>query len=275
MPMPEPGNSRSIPPLPEHPDMRRRFALLRSLISNKRRRHRLLLIGAVLALLAVVGLAILARLYTVLPFDVWFTLELQALQSTVITPVMYVVSVVGYSPWSALAVAVATVLIGLLLGWREGLFLLVITLAQGLLNALIKRAIGRPRPIDTLVEVFVPAQGFSFPSGHVMFYTVFFGFLLFLVLIRLPAAPLRWLLAVPLAGLVLLVGPSRIILGAHWLSDVIAAYLLGLVILAVAIEAYLHVLAPPSPAQEHGLMRRYDEQREASSLSERVGFTAS
>jgi membrane-associated phospholipid phosphatase len=261
--MPELRDARSIPQPPEHPEMHRRFALLRSLIFDERQRHRLVLSGAVLALLVVVALTILARLYTVLPFDVWFTLELQALPSDVITQVMYVVSVVGYTPWSAVAVVGGALLVSLLLGWREGLYLLSITLAQGLLNALIKRAIGRPRPIDTLVEVFVPAQGFSFPSGHVMFYTVFFGFLLFLVLTRMPAAPLRWLLAVPLAGLVLLVGPSRIILGAHWLSDVIAAYLLGMVILVVAIEAYLHILAPPSPAQEHGLMRRYDEQREA------------
>lgn len=259
--MPEQRNQQNIPPLSQHREVRQRFAVLRTLVYDKRRRHRVVLVGAVLTLLAVAGITLLARLYTVLPFDVWFTLELQSFQSTVVTQVMYAVSVVGYLPWSAVAVAVGALMVGLLLGWREGLYLLAITLAQGLVNALIKRAIGRPRPIDTLVDVFVPSPGFSFPSGHVMFYTVFFGFLLFLVLTRIPAAPLRRLLAVPLAGIVLLVGPSRIILGAHWLSDVIAAYLLGLVILVVAIEGYLHVLAPSAPSEERGLMRRYDETR--------------
>lgn len=259
--MPQQTDRQELPPLRQDPETQQRFAVLRTLVYDTRRRHRMLFFGAVLALLAVVGITLLARLYTVLPFDVWFTLELQALQSTIVTQMMVAVSVVGYLPWSVVAVAAGVLLIGLLLGWRDGLYLLAITLAQGLINALIKRAIGRPRPLDTLVEVFVPSPGFSFPSGHVMFYTVFFGFLLFLVLTRMPAALLRLLLAIPLAGLVLLVGPSRIILGAHWLSDVVAAYLLGLVILVGAIEAYLHVLAPSAPSEERGLVGRYDETR--------------
>jgi membrane-associated phospholipid phosphatase len=96
----------------------------------------------------------------------------------------------------------------------------------------------------------------------VMFYTVFFGFLLFLVLTRLPSTGWRWAAGLPLAALVLLVGPSRIILGAHWLSDVLAAYLLSLVILVLGIEGYIHFLVPLSPQAEQGLVGRLDEQRE-------------
>jgi len=221
----------------------RRFALVRILIDD-RRRHCLMLISVLLALVLVAGLALLARLYTVLPIDIWFTQEIQEHQWVVVSRLMYYVSIGGYTPWSALTVAVGTALVGLLLGWRDGLYLLVITVGQGLVNALIKWAIGRPRPIEGVVEVFVPEQGFSFPSGHVMFYTVFFGFVLFIILARLPYTRLRWLLGAPPAVLILLVGPSRIILGSHWLSDVLAAYLLGFVILALAIEGYLHYLAP-------------------------------
>jgi len=253
----------SKPPLPRHPEARRRFALLHTLIYDERRRRRLILVGALLALALVVGLSLLARLSTVLPVDVWFTQELQEHQWALVARLMYGVSIFGYTPWSALTVAVGTLLIGLLLGWRDGLYLLGITIGQGLVNALIKRTIGRPRPINTLVEVFVPEQGFSFPSGHVMFYTVFFGFLLVLVLTRMPHTRWRWLFGAPLAALVLLIGPSRIILGAHWLSDVLAAYLLGLVILVLAIGGYIHLLAPRSPTTQHGLMRAIDERREA------------
>ncbi len=253
-----------LPSAPRHPEARRRFALLRSLITDHKRRHRLILIGTLLALLAVAVLSALARIYTVLPIDVWFTQELQAEPWALFTRLMVAVSWVGYAPWSAVSVGIGTLLVGVLLGWRDGMYLLLVTLAQGLVNALIKRSIGRPRPIDTLVDVFTPASGFSFPSGHVMFYTVFFGLLLFLVLTRVPSVWLRWLLGVPLAALVLLVGPSRIILGAHWLSDVIAAYLLGLAILVLAIEGYIHFLAPSTPAAERGLIRQYDQRREAN-----------
>lgn len=250
------------PPGAHHPETRRRFALLRALIYDRRRRHRLLLIGALLAMLSVAGLTLLARLYEVLSFDVWFTRGVQGFEWPLVSQLMYAVSWVGYAPWSGVVVVVATLLVGLLLGWRDGLFLLLITVAQGLLNALIKTLIGRPRPLDSAVEVFVPEQGFSFPSGHVMFYSVFFGFLLFLTLTRLPQGWPHRLLALPLALLVLLVGPSRIILGSHWLSDVIAAYLIGLLILGLAIEGYLHFLAPPAPADQAGVVGALDAQRE-------------
>lgn len=243
----------SAPPLSPKPTTRRRFALLHSLIYDKRRRHRLAFIGALLVLTLVSFLTLLARLYTVLPIDVWVTQELQEHQWAAVARVMYAVSIFGYSPWSTLTVAVGTGLVGLLLGWRNGAYLLLITVGQGLANAAIKGIIGRPRPIDTLVEVFVPEHGFSFPSGHVMFYTVFFGFLLFLMLTRMAHSWLSWLLRAPLAALVVLVGPSRIILGSHWLSDVLAAYLLGILLLVLAIEVYLHFLTPPAPANEGGL----------------------
>lgn len=222
--------------------------MLRSLIYNPRLRHRLVVIGALLALIIVAGLSLLAQVYTVLPVDVWFTRELQEHQWTLISRLMYAVSFFGYTPWSTISVALGTLLVGIFVGRREGGYLLAITVGQGLVNALIKRTIGRPRPIADLVDIFVPEHGFSFPSGHVMFYTVFFGFCLFLVLTRVTRIWLRRLLGLPLGVLVLLIGPARIILGAHWLSDVLAAYLLSLVILTLAVEGYYRYIAPSAPA---------------------------
>jgi membrane-associated phospholipid phosphatase len=232
--------SQPSSPLPT----RRRFARLHGLLSDPGRRRRLLLVGTLLALSIVVCLTLLARLYTVMPLDVWFTRELQERQWSAVAQVMYAVSLFGYLPWSVLTVAVGTTLVGWLLDWRAGVYLLLITIGQGLINAGIKGAIGRPRPITTLVEVFVPEHGFSFPSGHVMFYTVFFGLLVVFILIHRPQPRLRALLSAPLITLVVLIGPSRIILGSHWLSDVLAAYLLGIVLLALASEGYLRFLAP-------------------------------
>lgn len=232
----------------EAPETRRRFALLRALGRDPGMRLRWLLLAGLLALVAVGALAALARALVVLPVDLWFTRGAQAYDWEALTGLMYVVSLPGYAPWSALTVGAGVALVALLLSWREGLYLLAVTALQGLLNAAIKAAIGRPRPVEDLVEVFAPVHGFSFPSGHVMFYTVFFGFLAFLVWARLRPSLLRALLLVPLVALVALVGPSRIILGAHWLSDVVAAYLLGALVLALAVEGYLRYLPPRSPA---------------------------
>jgi len=70
---------------------------------------------------------------------------------------------------------------------------------------------------------------------------VFFGFTLFLAWRYLQPGWLRGLLIATLAALIVLVGFSRIYLGAHWLSDVVAGYLLGGLILWVGIEVYLSI----------------------------------
>jgi membrane-associated phospholipid phosphatase len=64
--------------------------------------------------------------------------------------------------------------------------------------------------------------------------------------------------------MVILVGPSRMYLGAHWLSDVIAAHLLGLVILAFGIEFYLRYLAPRTARQQEGLVGALDQAGEST-----------
>jgi undecaprenyl-diphosphatase len=71
-----------------------------------------------------------------------------------------------------------------------------------------------------------------------MFYTIFFGFLIFLVMKYTPRTTLRAIALLLLGGIILLVGPSRMYLGAHWLSDVVAGYLIGLVYLGWAIVIY-------------------------------------
>ncbi|MBC8078529.1 MAG: phosphatase PAP2 family protein [Chloroflexales bacterium] len=235
-----------------------RFGRLRRLVRDDGRRQRLLFLASLVALAVVCVLAGLARLLTVLPLDVWFTRELQEHPRAFITQAMVVVSSFGYMPWLAVTLVGATLLVGVLLGWKDGAYLLLITALQAIVNAGVKLVIGRPRPLDTLVDVFVPVHGNSFPSGHVMFYTVFFGFLFFLAWSRAPRSPLRVVALVICAGLVVLIGPSRIVLGAHWLSDVIAAYLLGLILLAFAIEFYLRYLAPQNHTQQGGLVQAHD-----------------
>jgi membrane-associated phospholipid phosphatase len=237
-----------------------RFGRLRALIRDERRRQRLLFLASLAALAIVSALAGLTRLLAVMPLDLWFTRELQERPIGAVTQMMVVVSSLGYMPWSAISLGAATLLVGLLLGWKDGAYMLLLAAIQGLTNSGVKAAIGRPRPVDTLVDVFVPVHGNSFPSGHVMFYTVFFGFLGFLAYTRLPRSALRWVVLALCAALVALIGPSRIILGAHWLSDVLAAYLLGLVILAFGVEFYLRYLAPRTPEQQGGLVHEIDRK---------------
>ena len=69
--------------------------------------------------------------------------------------------------------------------------------------------------------------GSSFPSGHVLIYAGVYGFLAFLLETLVRPAHLRRIATSFLVGLVAMVGPSRIYLGHHWFTDVVASYLVG------------------------------------------------
>jgi undecaprenyl-diphosphatase len=79
----------------------------------------------------------------------------------------------------------------------------------------------------------------SFPSGHVTFYVCFFGFLFFVAFALLPKGSTARRVACALAALpVLLIGLSRVYLGAHWPSDTLGAYLFSGLWLAFSLDVY-------------------------------------
>jgi undecaprenyl-diphosphatase len=103
---------------------------------------------------------------------------------------------------------------------------------------LIKELAHRARPTADLFRVTSEVTGFSFPSGHVLLYTSFCGFLLFLVFTLAPPSVWRSLGMVVLGGMIALIGMSRVYLGHHFPSDVLGAYLLGSLWLALTIWIY-------------------------------------
>ena len=70
-------------------------------------------------------------------------------------------------------------------------------------------------------------------------YVALFGFLAYLAWIALRSRVLRWAAVSLCVVLLVLVGPSRIYLGAHWASDVLGGYLLGGLWLSVVLHAYV------------------------------------
>jgi membrane protein DedA with SNARE-associated domain/membrane-associated phospholipid phosphatase len=98
----------------------------------------------------------------------------------------------------------------------------------------LKYALGRARP----ETAYAATAGFSFPSGHAALSMVVFGFLAFLLGHGKP----RWqqtAYALCAAGVAVIVAFSRLYLGAHWFSDVVASFGLGLAWIAVLGIAYI------------------------------------
>jgi undecaprenyl-diphosphatase len=108
--------------------------------------------------------------------------------------------------------------------WGAITTVLIVTLGAVGLNSLLKLAFQRARP--EAVSVAVLAQGYSFPSGHAMVAAAFYTLLAYLGWRLLRGWPRRAYVG-GLALLVLLIGWSRVYLGVHYLSDVVAGFLAG------------------------------------------------
>ncbi|MFI5492313.1 phosphatase PAP2 family protein [Actinoplanes sp. NPDC051859] len=128
----------------------------------------------------------------------------------------------------------------LLVGWllrrqdrRTALWAALTMVAGGLLGAGLKLLFGRDRP--ELLDPVARATGLSFPSGHALNATLAAGIFL---LVLLPVVRRRWLLWTVAVVVAVGTGVSRVILGVHFTSDVIAGWLLGIAILAAVTPAF-------------------------------------
>lgn len=104
----------------------------------------------------------------------------------------------------------------------------------------VKMIIARERPL-TGYAANMRIDTFSFPSGHTSGATIAYGLLAYLVLQYLPA-PFSYIAAGLFIGLIVIIGISRVYLGAHFPSDVIAGWLLGLAALGIIIFVVRPVL---------------------------------
>jgi len=152
---------------------------------------------------------------------------------------MLFTSIFGNS-WTPYALTTLTVILFLLFRRRsEAAALTLCAGGSGLINTLFKHLVARPRPAHDLIQSYTDPLTNSFPSGHVTFYVCYFGFLFFAAYALLPRGSVIRRLALTLTALpVLLVGLSRIYLGAHWPSDTLGAYLWSGVWLSLSLAMY-------------------------------------
>ena len=129
--------------------------------------------------------------------------------------------------------------IGGILAWKKHkywVWSLGLSVGGGmLLNVLLKNTFQRARPI--FENAMLTFTSYGFPSGHTMAATCFWGFLAAFAFSQLKALPQRVLVITVAVSMILLVGFTRIYLGAHYLSDVLGAMLEGLAWLAFTLTA--------------------------------------
>jgi len=209
-------------------------------VSPPLRRYRAILFQV--ALLIVAGafgvLTFLVKTTPSFAIDLQITKAIQLINFQPFEFLMIAVSWPGFFPQSVIIAGLTILLIyGFGLHW-EALMALIAAVFSTAINVLVKDLVQRARPTSSVVNVIATLNSYSFPSGHVMFYLGFFGFIVFLAFSLLKPSLKRTFLLVFLGFLIALIGVSRIYEGQHWASDVLGAYLLGSLTLVAIIQFY-------------------------------------
>lgn len=157
-------------------------------------------------------------------FDFWLGQNIYLIWQPWLNKLMILISAVFSPEILFIIAAVAAVYFFIKRQWYKA-GLIFMSMGGGLvLGEIFKRLINRPRPIGALIQ----ETGLSFPSQHALMALMFFSLALFVFVKKINNKRLKYLFVAGNLLLILSVGFSRIYLKAHWFSDVMAGFALGL-----------------------------------------------
>ncbi len=209
-------------------------------------------------------ISLIARYTQFFPGDKTIARNLQRQRKPWIRQFMIAISEVGF-PRIGIPLTFSIAGIFWILRFRLEAIFVLLTASSNILNTIVKRLIKRPRPTKELVTVARVINEPSFPSGHVMHYINLFGLLDYLLATNWRSGRLRNTLLTICTALIILIGPSRVYLGAHWPSDVMAGYIYGglwfggLMALYLRIKAWIHPPVGKTPEVMKPLQQPGDE----------------
>lgn len=146
------------------------------------------------------------------------------LHSPTLTKIMLVITNIGSTACMVILSALVFAFLAYKKRWRHALLFSVSMLGALILELLLKTLVHRQRPENALVQ----ASNYAFPSGHATMALVFFSLLIYLFKDDIKKELWKHLFTISCIFLALLIGFSRIYLNAHWLTDVVGGFALGL-----------------------------------------------
>ena len=135
-------------------------------------------------------------------------------------------------------IGTSIVLLMVLKNKKIGLYIFINLGLSALVNFTLKQIIQRPRPIGHRI---IDESGYSLPSGHSMVSMAFYGFLIYLIYKNVKNKYLKISVITLLSLLIISIGASRIYLGVHYTSDVLAGFLVAIAYLIIYIHAISNV----------------------------------
>jgi len=168
-------------------------------------------------------------------FDQVVATTLHNLATPALTTFFVVITALGSLETIALLGLLVAIIYGLRRRWLYIGAWLAMLAGGEVLNQMLKAVFARPRPY--FVDPLLPESGYSFPSGHAMESLVVYGMLAYFAVLALSSWRARTAVVFGTALLVVLIGFSRMYLGVHYFSDVVAGFAVGGVWLSACITA--------------------------------------
>ncbi|ECK4200378.1 phosphatase PAP2 family protein [Listeria monocytogenes] len=166
--------------------------------------------------------------------DYWNSIIRVGITNTKTTVISYLTDIGGVATICILTAVIVVIFVVIrkvdMAIWFGG----IVLIGGALIPSIIKNIVQRPRPTYKLIE----QGGFSFPSGHSTGSTVFYGMLAFLLILYVSRRCLQVLIGMLAFGLVIFIMYSRVYLGVHFPSDVVAGFLIGNAALFSGIGCY-------------------------------------
>ncbi|MGD0671840.1 MAG: phosphatase PAP2 family protein [Candidatus Binatus sp.] len=187
-------------------------------------------LASMLGMLALaVAIAILIFAASRLPYFPTDLAIARGLQSRAAMPVSAAkwITATAEKPWWLVLLALTAVFAWVISGWRAALLAIPVFFGLLLFGIWLSPHVAQPRPSPELIKVIGNPKGYAFPSILGLIYAATFGYIGLLAARRSRGASA---IVIPIlaAAALILGGCARIVLGAHWPSDVWTSYLMGL-----------------------------------------------
>lgn len=182
-----------------------------------------------LKIVCFIGLLVLAIVEPKNIFDfIMSDMAVSIFSGSVLNFIMKMISYILHDKILLLVMGILAIFLFFIKEYKKSIFILTTAFFGAVITLIIKNTVQRPRPLPELFD------GYSFPSGHSVVVALFFLSLLFIVNKQevLRRISIMCLIIVPI---------SRVTLGAHYVTDVIAGLLLGSIVVDLSKVYYIHI----------------------------------
>jgi len=192
---------------------------------------RKLIFTSTIALFLFAIILILVLLNTAQTFDTSINSAIQNIQSPVLIKFSAIIGLIFDTKFLIVVILILALYHFIKKSEKDALFSIITISLGASMVYILKEIVQRARPLNILIT----ETGFAFPSGHATMSLIFFGIITYLIFKNRKSKTLKQTTLVVSILAVLIIGLSRLILNAHWFTDILGGFALGAVILTICI----------------------------------------